>query len=85
MFGRILDERAGHWSIRPAGEFTSDRSYLEDTMVLETTFRTPTGAVALLDGLAVGRNERGHELTANRQVAAGMSEGECLVHVGNDR
>src|SRR5205814_1032511 len=69
VFGRILDERAGHWSIRPAGEFTSDRSYLEDTMVLETTFRTPTGAVALLDGLAVGRNERGHELGAGATSA----------------
>jgi len=27
----------------------------------------------------------GGECTANRQVAAAMSEGECLVHVGNDR
>jgi hypothetical protein len=33
-------------------------------MVLETTFRTPTGAAVLVDAKAVGRNERGHELGA---------------------
>jgi GH15 family glucan-1,4-alpha-glucosidase len=64
VFGRILDDRAGHWSIRPAGESEASRRYVEDTMLLETTFRTATGSVTLLDGLAFGRNERGHELGA---------------------
>jgi GH15 family glucan-1,4-alpha-glucosidase len=62
VFGRILDDNAGHWVIRPSGEFTTERRYLDDTMVLETTFRTDTGCVVLEDALAVGRNERGHEL-----------------------
>src|SRR5438270_6486557 len=62
VFGRILDERAGHWSIRPVGDFTAERSYLDDTMLLETTFTTPAGRVTMVDGLAFGRNERGHEL-----------------------
>jgi GH15 family glucan-1,4-alpha-glucosidase len=62
VLGRILDEKAGHWSIRPVGEFTSERRYLDDTMVLETTFRTPSGCVTLVDAMAVGRNQRGHEL-----------------------
>src|SRR5918992_2694052 len=35
VFGRILDEAAGHWSIAPAGEFTSTRQYLDRTMILE--------------------------------------------------
>jgi alpha,alpha-trehalase len=64
VFGRLLDERAGHWSIRPTGEADVSRRYVEDTMLLETTFYTPTGAVALVDALAVGPNERGHELGA---------------------
>src|SRR5580704_13903935 len=31
-------------------------------MVLETTFRTPTGTVLLTDALAMGDGNRGHEL-----------------------
>ena len=38
------------------------RRYLEGTMALETTFRTPTGSAVLVDAMAMGRNERGHEL-----------------------
>jgi alpha,alpha-trehalase len=64
VFGRLLDESAGHWSIRPTGDAEVSRRYVEDTMVLETTFRTPTGTVALVDALAVGPNERGHMLGA---------------------
>src|SRR5918993_229237 len=64
LFGRLLDARAGHWSIRPIGDAAASRRYVEDTMVLETTFRTATGTVVVVDALAVGRNERGHELGA---------------------
>ncbi len=63
-FGRLLDETAGHFSIRPAGEARSMRRYLDRTMILETTFVTPTGTALLTDAMAVGRNERGHELGA---------------------
>ena len=31
-------------------------------MGLETTFRTPTGTVAVLDAMAMGEGNRGHEL-----------------------
>ena len=44
------------------GDFSTERSYLEDTMLLETTFTTSAGRVTMVDGLAFGRNERGHEL-----------------------
>ena len=62
VFARLLDARAGHWSIKPVGEFTTERAYVEDTMLLETTFTTASGKLTLVDGMAVGRNERGHEL-----------------------
>jgi alpha,alpha-trehalase len=64
VFARMLDEDAGHFSIRPAGEAEVTRAYLEGSMVLETTFRTPTGVAVLVDALAVGRNDRGHDLGA---------------------
>jgi GH15 family glucan-1,4-alpha-glucosidase len=62
VFGRLLDDSAGHWSIRPVGEFETERRYLERTMVLETTFTTPGGTATLVDALAMGANERGHDL-----------------------
>jgi len=64
VFGRLLDAKAGHWSIRPAGRFEASRTYIEDTLLLQTTFHTPTGIATLVDALALGRNDRGHELGA---------------------
>jgi len=62
VFGRLLDARAGHWSIRATGATQVTRRYLDRTMVLETTFSTPTGSVVLTDALAMGDGNRGHRL-----------------------
>ncbi len=62
VFARLLDPGGGHWSLRPVGTFEVERSYLENTMVLRTEFRTPGGRVALTDALALGEGERGHEI-----------------------
>jgi len=62
LFARLLDNGAGHWSIRPVSEFETERRYLERTMVLETIFRTPSGTAVLVDGLALGEGERGHSI-----------------------
>jgi alpha,alpha-trehalase len=62
VFGRLLDDSCGHWSIRPVGEFQANRRYLETTMVLETTFSTASGSAAVVDALLLGANERGHHL-----------------------
>jgi len=62
VFARLLDEQAGHWSICTVGATEVSRRYIEGTMVLETTFRTSTGSAVLVDAMAIGRNERGHEL-----------------------
>src|SRR3954463_14546912 len=62
IFARLLDPAAGHWSIRPAGEFTTERRYLPGTLVIETTFTTPAGAVRLTDALAFAQGQRGHDI-----------------------
>ncbi len=65
VMGRLLDERAGHWSIRPAGEYETSRRYVEQTMVLETTFSTREGTMVLTDALAMGPDNEGHGLGRN--------------------
>jgi GH15 family glucan-1,4-alpha-glucosidase len=62
VFARILDTGAGHFAIRPAGQFAASRGYAGPTMVLETTFRTATGTAVLTDAMALGLGERGHDL-----------------------
>ena len=62
IFGRLLDDAAGHWSITPAAKYRAMRRYLDRTMVLETTFETSTGTATLTDALAIGANNTGHEL-----------------------
>ena len=62
VFGRILDEGAGHWWIAPVGPHEASRRYLDRTLILETTFESPSATVVLQDLMALGRNKRGHEL-----------------------
>ena len=38
--GLLGDDDNGHWLLGPAGEHTADRRYVDDTAVLETTYRT---------------------------------------------
>lgn len=64
VFCRLLDPDGGCFSIRPAGAFRASRRYVDQTMVLQTTFTTAGGTATLTDALAVGRNERGHNLGA---------------------
>src|SRR5688500_6910407 len=61
VFARILDPEAGHWSIRPAGEFEVERRYLDGTLVLETVFTTETGSMRLVDALSFPEGQRGHD------------------------
>jgi GH15 family glucan-1,4-alpha-glucosidase len=51
IFAALLgDAENGHWTIQPEGDFRSSaRRYREDTLVLETEFETPSGAVRLID------------------------------------
>ncbi|HKG16170.1 MAG TPA: glycoside hydrolase family 15 protein [Solirubrobacteraceae bacterium] len=62
VFARLLDPDAGHWSLRPAGEFSAQRRYVPDTLVIETTFTTGSGSVRLRDAMAFAPGRRGHDL-----------------------
>jgi GH15 family glucan-1,4-alpha-glucosidase len=53
LFGAILDDAAGCWRISPPAPFHTQRRYLPDTNILETTFRTSTGSVTLTDLMPV--------------------------------
>lgn len=62
VFGRLLDDDAGHWSIAAADSHGVVRRYLPDTLVLRTEFTTATGVLAVTDALALGEGNRGHEI-----------------------
>ncbi len=62
VFARLLDPDGGHWQIRPAGDFTSERRYLPNSLVLETTFATETGVMRLREALVFAVGQRHHEI-----------------------
>ena len=62
VFGRLLGADAGHWGVAPVGEWQSRRRYVGRSLVLETTFTTPTGTLAVTDLMAMGEDNGGHRL-----------------------
>jgi GH15 family glucan-1,4-alpha-glucosidase len=52
LFAALLgDDSHGRWRIAPADDYQVRRRYRGDSMVLETTFETPTGECRLVDGM----------------------------------
>jgi GH15 family glucan-1,4-alpha-glucosidase len=50
VFGRLLDANiGGYFSIEPLDDYETSRSYVHDTNILTTEFRTATGSVKLTD------------------------------------
>jgi GH15 family glucan-1,4-alpha-glucosidase len=77
FFSAILDRRAGgcFW-VRPSGEYQSSRRYVGDTNVLETTFRTASGTLRLVDLMPVtDEAAKRRELWPNHQV---LRQVDCL-------
>jgi GH15 family glucan-1,4-alpha-glucosidase len=71
-FARLLDsERGGYCSVAPRGdEWTSSRRYVDDTLVLETTFEARGGNATVYDFFAVGESEDGRNSQIVRVVEA---------------
>ncbi len=82
IFARLLGEQAGYWSVRARGAGAVTRRYVDRTMVLETTYRTATGTAVVVDALATGEGNRGHDLGRDaphlllRQVTCSLGEVE---------
>jgi alpha,alpha-trehalase len=62
VFGRLLDDDAGHFSVRLEGAISSRRRYLDSTLSVETTIEAPAGEIVVTDTLAMGEGVRGHDL-----------------------
>jgi GH15 family glucan-1,4-alpha-glucosidase len=78
IFGALLDRSAGLFGFGPGGvEAPSQRRYIPGTMVLETTWHTPTGWLVVTDALVVGpwrggpRSDRYQRVPSDR-VAQGV-------------
>jgi GH15 family glucan-1,4-alpha-glucosidase len=81
----VLDaENGGRFFVRPVGEFRTERRYLANTNVLETVFRTPTGACVLRDLMSVSSEEdKRAYLTPEHEVLRQLEglEGEVEVEI----
>ena len=74
-FGRLLDwEKGGFCSIAPKGGIGNySRRYLEDTLVLETTFEAEGGAARLIDCYVLPSDPREHPYRQILRVVEGLS------------
>jgi GH15 family glucan-1,4-alpha-glucosidase len=55
VFGSILDRGAGHFRLGPYGvTVPAARRYLPGSLIMETTWQTPTGWVIVRDALVMG-------------------------------
>src|ERR687892_263763 len=88
VFAAVLDAKnGGRFLVRPVGEVRTERRYVANTNVLETVFRTPTGACVLRDLMSVSSEEdkRAH-LTPEHEVLRELEglEGEVEVEIHYD-
>lgn len=77
VFARLLDNEAGHWSIAAVDASEVTRQYLSDTLVLRTRFATTNGVLVLTDALALGKDNRGHNIGAGAPHAL-LRDAECV-------
>ncbi len=85
VFASLLDDDAGHFTIRPKGIREVARSYRTESLVLETHLVCEDGEAILTDALAMGDGVRGHELGRESPHMllrhARCVEGEVVIEV----
>jgi GH15 family glucan-1,4-alpha-glucosidase len=70
VFGAILDRHAGGFRLGPADvTVPADRRYVPGTMILETSWGTPTGWIVVRDVLLIGPWHHEDELSRSHQRA----------------
>jgi GH15 family glucan-1,4-alpha-glucosidase len=62
LFGALLDDAAGSWSLRPAVDYTVTRRYADRSLVLRTEYRTAGGTLVVTDALDLGGETDPHRL-----------------------
>jgi len=76
IFGAILDEDAGSWSLAPTAASRVTRRYVDDTNVLETRFDTDTGTLVVTDLMPVASEEdKGRLLLPDHEI---LRVAECV-------
>ena len=84
MFAAILDHAKGAWSLAPAAPFSSTRTYLRDTNVLQTHFHSSSGSVTLTDLMPVAsEHEKRTLLVPDHEIlrVVECERGEVEIHM----
>ena len=69
VFGALLDRTAGEFRFGPtSAQVPHHRRYVPGTMVLETTWHTPTGWLVVHDLLVMGRTDVSHRRADYRRA-----------------
>ena len=80
VFGAILDRSAGGFRVGPTDQIVpAGRRYLPGTMVLETSWQTPSGWVVVTDALLVGRWRHDSERSATYRRVPTDYQADCVL------
>jgi GH15 family glucan-1,4-alpha-glucosidase len=76
IFGALVGEHAGCWSLAPTGASRVTRRYIDDTNVLETRFDTDTGTLVVTDLMpVVSEEDKGRLLLPDHEI---LRVAECV-------
>ena len=82
VFGALLDRSAGSFRFGPSSaEVPHDRRYIPGTMVLETTWHTPTGWLLVQDLLVMEPTERSKRRVDYRRAPSDYSPAGTLLRL----
>ena len=80
VFGSLLDREAGFFRLAPFGiNHPTAREYVPGTNILETTWRTPTGWIQVVDALTLGPTEHDDQVTPHTRPPADDDAHHALV------